>query len=93
MRILLQISAAGFCALAGVATAHATCKCLNRGVEVPEGKTACIKTDKGPKLALCEKNLNVTNWKFLGVECPTAMRTGKLSQEPKVAALGRLPAS
>lgn len=53
-------------------TAQADCKCLNRGVEVTEGKTACIKTSSGGQLALCEKNLNVTNWKFLGEECPTA---------------------
>ena len=45
--------------------AAAECKCLNRSEEVPEGKTACIKTAKGSELALCEKNLNVTNWKFL----------------------------
>jgi hypothetical protein len=53
-------------------TASAECICLNRGVEIKEGKTACIKTASGGQLALCEKNLNVTNWKFLGEECPTA---------------------
>ena len=52
--------------------ASADCKCLNRGVEVTEGNTACIKTANGGQMALCEKNLNVTNWKFLGEECPVA---------------------
>ncbi len=52
--------------------AQADCICLNRGVEVSEGETACIRTAKGGQIALCEKNLNVTNWKFLGEECPTA---------------------
>ena len=61
-------------ALAGTLAAAADCACRNRGVEVPEGKTACIQTGKGPQLALCEKNLNVTNWRFLGQGCPTAGR-------------------
>ena len=61
---------AGFALLAGRASAN--CICLNRGVEVVEGNTACIKTANGGRMALCEKNLNVTNWKFLGEECPTA---------------------
>jgi hypothetical protein len=56
----------------GVTAAQADCKCLNRGVEVVEGNTACIKTANGGQMALCEKNLNVTNWKFLGEECPVA---------------------
>lgn len=55
--------------------ALADCKCLNRGVEVSEGNTACIKTANGGQMALCEKNLNVTNWKFLGEECPLARAT------------------
>ena len=62
--------------------AHADCKCLNRGVKVTEGKTACIKTANGGQMALCEKNLNVTNWKFLGEECLTA-RNGS-AFEPKI---------
>ncbi len=52
--------------------AAAECICLNRGVEVSEGKTACIQTSQGGRLALCEKNLNVTNWKFLGEGCLVA---------------------
>ncbi|MGB8817885.1 MAG: hypothetical protein WCC66_08190 [Rhizobiaceae bacterium] len=74
MRILRTVSILAFLSLAGATAAEADCKCLNRGVEVPEGKTACIKTGKGPQLALCEKNLNVTNWKFLGEVCPVAGR-------------------
>jgi hypothetical protein len=74
MLILRTISALSLLALIGATSAQATCKCLNRGVEVPEGKTACIKTSKGPQLALCEKNLNVTNWTFLKEACPVATR-------------------
>lgn len=77
MRILCLVSAAALFVLTGAAPANADCTCRNRGVEVPEGKTACIQTGKGPQLALCEKNLNVTNWRFLGQGCPTAGREEK----------------
>lgn len=53
-------------------SAYADCICLNRGVEVSEGQTACIQTNSGNRLAVCEKNLNVTNWKFLEEGCPLA---------------------
>ncbi len=81
MRIvhLLAVSA-----LLGLSMAHpvlADCICLNRGVEVVEGKTACIKTANGGQMALCEKNLNVTNWKFLGEECPTALNEEREEQD------------
>lgn len=52
--------------------AAADCICLNQGTEIPEGQTACIKTNSGNRLAVCEKNLNVTNWKFLEEGCPLA---------------------
>jgi hypothetical protein len=87
MHMLLPISALAFAALVCAAPANATCKCLNRGVEVPEGKTACIKTSTGPQLALCEKNLNVTNWKFLREACPTAMNGDGPPTEHKIALL------
>jgi hypothetical protein len=67
---LSTLLVAGFALSAGPASAD--CICLNRGVEVVEGNTACIKTANGGRMALCEKNLNVTNWKFLGEECPVA---------------------
>lgn len=57
-------------ALVSSQPALADCICLNRGEEVSEGQTACIKTNSGNRLAVCEKNLNVTNWKFLEEGCP-----------------------
>ncbi len=72
MRILIQSLFLISIVVSGALPAAAECKCLNRSEEVPEGKTACIRTAKGSELALCEKNLNVTNWKFLGEECPVA---------------------
>ena len=85
MRILCLVSAAALFVLTGAAPANADCKCRNRGVEVPEGKTACIQTAKGPQLALCEKNLNVTNWRFLGQGCPTAGREHDYADEQTIA--------
>jgi hypothetical protein len=72
MPVLKTIFAVAVFMAIGATNAYADCKCLNRGVEVTEGKTACIKTANGGQMALCEKNLNVTNWKFLGEGCPVA---------------------
>ena len=89
MRILCLVSAAALFGLAGAAPANADCICRNRGVAVPEGKTACIKTNKGSQLALCEKNLNVTNWKFLGEGCPTAGRASEDADKQTIAMAGQ----
>jgi hypothetical protein len=89
LRILCLVSAATLFGLAGAAPAKADCTCRNRGVEVPEGKTACIQTGQGPQLALCEKNLNVTNWRFLGEGCPTAGRKDEDAYEQTIAVVGQ----
>ena len=86
MRILRSLFAVAVFTLISVTAGLADCKCLNRGVEVLEGKTACIKTSAGMKLALCEKNLNVTNWKFLNEACASATRQEKFVQAQHVAA-------
>ncbi|MGL4489871.1 MAG: hypothetical protein ACRCU5_10560 [Rhizobiaceae bacterium] len=86
MRILIQSVFVVFMMMSSALPAAADCICLNRGEEVSEGKTACIKTAKGTELALCEKNLNVTNWKLLGEECPVAeMPRGSEDTEALVA--------
>ena len=87
MRVFRTLSIMALLTLTGAPAAWADCICRNRGVEVTEGETACIKTAKGPKLALCEKNLNVTNWKFLGEACPVVMREKPVSGEQEVAAV------
>ncbi len=81
MRILILFGFAAFLTASSIKPSIADCTCLNRGTEVKEGKTACIKTANGEQLALCEKNLNVTNWKFLGEECPTALNKARKEQE------------
>jgi hypothetical protein len=81
MRILIPSGFVVFLIVSSIVPAIADCICLNRGTEVKEGKTACIKTANGGQLALCEKNLNVTNWKFLGEECPTATNDQPAEQD------------
>ena len=85
MPVLKTLFSLVFLVAASAPSAYADCKCLNRGVEVTEGKTACIKTSKGGQLALCEKNLNVTNWKFLGEECPVAANMDNAVKGQRVA--------
>ncbi len=60
-----------------VGPALSECTCRYRGGETKDGQTACIATPKGKELAVCEKVLNVTSWKFLGQPCPTAANDGQ----------------
>ena len=57
--------------------ADADCTCRYKGGETSDGQTVCIVTAKGGELAVCEKVLNVTSWKFLGKACPTAAYDGQ----------------
>lgn len=54
------------------ALAGKECTCSYEGAKVPEGQSACIKTNKGLQMAQCSRVLNNTSWKFLGVPCPSA---------------------
>jgi hypothetical protein len=58
--------------LLGSSPAQSDCTCRYKGGEVTESQTICLTTAKGRELAVCEKVLNVTSWKFLGQPCPTA---------------------
>lgn len=48
------------------------CTCRHKGGDVPEGKTICMQTPKGMQMAKCDRVLNNTSWKFLGLPCPSA---------------------
>jgi hypothetical protein len=63
--------------LAGNAFAgpNGDCTCRYNGGDIVEGQTACIRTPEGMQLALCDRVLNNTSWKFLGQPCPTASMT------------------
>ena len=68
-----------------VTPAFSECTCRYKGGETMDGQTVCMATSKGKELALCEKVLNVTSWKFLGQPCPTASNDGQPISLPPVA--------
>ena len=81
------LSAAGLCALS-VSPALSDCTCRYKGGETADGQTVCMATAKGRQLAVCEKVLNVTSWKFLGQPCPTAANDGQPISLPPLSTIG-----
>ena len=64
--------------------AFSECICRYKGGETMDGQTVCMATAKGRELAVCEKVLNVTSWKFLGQPCPAAANDGQPISLPPV---------
>jgi hypothetical protein len=79
-----SLAAAAMSALS-VNPAFSECTCRYKGGETADGQTVCIATAKGKELAVCEKVLNVTSWKFLGQPCPTASNDGQRISLPSAA--------
>jgi hypothetical protein len=52
-----------------IASANADCICRAQGREYELGKTACLATPKGPRLATCGMVLNNTSWQFSDTPC------------------------
>ena len=52
-----------------VSTSAAECTCRGKNVVAAEGEIVCLTTPTGQRLALCEKVLNNTSWKFLPGNC------------------------
>lgn len=52
-----------------IASAYADCICRAQGREYELGKTACLATPKGPRLATCGMVLNNTSWQFSDTPC------------------------
>jgi hypothetical protein len=69
---------------ASASPAFSACTCRYKGGETMDGQTVCMATAKGKELAVCEKVLNVTSWKFLGQPCPTASNDGEPISLPPV---------
>ncbi|TCL70590.1 hypothetical protein [Rhizobium sp. BK251] len=70
MRLALAIACA---AAAFPVAADPDCTCTNRdGGEFHVGQVTCLDVDGKRYLARCEMVLNVTSWKKVGSECPTA---------------------
>ena len=86
MRSSLLISVLGAAALfaASASPAFSECTCRYKGGETMDGQTVCIATAEGKELAVCEKVLNVTSWKFLGQPCPAAANDGQPISLPPV---------
>ena len=61
----LLISIAAFDAV----PAAADCICRAQGKEFELGKTICLSTPKGPRLATCGMVLNNTSWHFSDTPC------------------------
>ena len=75
MATLLIMLSAAITALAGSA---GDCSCRAKDVVAYEGQVVCLSTPNGKRLAVCEKVLNNTSWKFLSEECPA----DKFTQRP-----------
>ncbi len=80
---LLTICAAALLAFSSL-PAFSECTCRHKGGETADGQTICMSTAKGRELAVCEKVLNVTSWKFLGQPCPAAANDGQPISLPPV---------
>jgi hypothetical protein len=74
MRVAKLLPAIGLVGLISLGSnpALSDCTCRYKGGEITESQTICMTTAKGRELAVCEKVLNVTSWKFLGQPCPAA---------------------
>ena len=86
MRSPALITAAALFAVSA-SPAFSDCACRYKGGETMSGQTVCIATAKGKELAICEKVLNVTSWRFLGQPCPTASNDGQPISLPPMASV------
>ena len=48
------------------------CRCQNYGTYLFVGDIACIRTNKGPRMARCILKGNNTMWEFLTESCPVS---------------------
>ncbi len=46
------------------------CFCWSDGKKIAEGATACIRTTKGRRLALCGRVINMMSWEVSENPCP-----------------------
>lgn len=52
------------------ALADCTCRALGRDFDL--GRSVCLQTPNGPRLAVCAMVLNNTSWRFSEMPCVTA---------------------
>jgi hypothetical protein len=46
------------------------CYCRAEGRMFAEGEQVCLKTAEGPRLALCDMEINVMSWSITETPCP-----------------------
>jgi biopolymer transport protein ExbD len=46
------------------------CYCRAQGKMFAPGEKVCLRTAEGPKLALCQMEINVMSWSITEVSCP-----------------------
>lgn len=46
------------------------CFCWNDGRKIAEGRTACIRTNQGRRMALCGRVINMMSWQVTENPCP-----------------------
>jgi hypothetical protein len=70
-------------ACATEAAADCTCRALGRSFEL--GQSLCLTTPNGPRMAVCDMQINVTSWRFSQTPCVTAGTELPRAQYPRVA--------
>lgn len=68
-------------------SAGGDCSCRAKNVVAYEGEVVCLSTPNGPRLAVCEKVLNNTSWKFLPQNCPPEKYTEQKQTDDERPAL------
>lgn len=46
------------------------CYCRAEGRMFAEGESVCLRTAQGPRLALCDMEINVMSWSITETPCP-----------------------
>lgn len=72
MLFALMMSLHGANAAAKKKHPYPECRCQNYGNYYKVGQEACIKTNKGPRMARCILKLNVSFWEWLDQPCPVS---------------------
>lgn len=83
-RAICLAAAAVTCTVAGGSAWAAECTCRAGGRDYEIGRTACLSTPQGFRLATCGMVLNNTSWRFTDTPCVGAART----RDEEIAARG-----
>jgi hypothetical protein len=68
----LGLAAFALAASAAIESARAECTCRAFGRDFVLGRSVCLATPAGPRLAVCGMFLNNTSWQFSATPCTLA---------------------